>query len=287
MRRRSRPEGAAAFFVSAGNCVVIHWLVQSTTSHPDLAAGCPPPGLLNPDEWARFQALKTDKRRREWLLGRWTAKRLLQAVIRQTTGQTSPLDALVIENNAAGAPFATCHLPPATYHLPISISHSGDHAFCAVVVRNGGLSDVAAMDEERLNGWSNDVSTLHPLSFAANHNTLGADIERITRRPAAFVDDYFTAAEIERVERTPSCLRPALVTAVWSGKEAVLKALQVGLRVDTRSVSCLIEPAGEVPTTWRPFAIELDGQMTPAADLVGWWRGIDGYVLTLAVRSEA
>ncbi|MEW5985334.1 MAG: 4'-phosphopantetheinyl transferase superfamily protein [Chloroflexota bacterium] len=278
---------------------VIHWLVQSTTAHPDLAAGRVPPGLLNPDEEARFQALKTEKRRREWLLGRWTAKRLLQAVMRQTTGQTPPLDALVIENNAAGAPYAIYCTGEATgngdsefkptpppvaspLHLPLSISHSGDHAFCAVLVRNEELPDVAATDGQRISGWPDDLFVYLPVS----HTSLGADIERIEGRPAAFADDYFTAAEMERIEHTPPCLRPALVTAVWSAKEAVLKALQVGLRVDTRAVSCLVGPAADLPATWRPFTIQWNGEMAPAADLVGWWRGVEGYVLTLAVRSD-
>ena len=65
---------------------MIHWLLQSTDAHPDLARGHPPVGLLCKLEHARLSNLTIDKRRREWLLGRWTAKQLLQAYLEQETG---------------------------------------------------------------------------------------------------------------------------------------------------------------------------------------------------------
>ncbi|MCB8986887.1 MAG: 4-phosphopantetheinyl transferase family protein [Ardenticatenaceae bacterium] len=46
--------------------------------------------------------------------------------------------------------------------------------------------------------------------------------------------------------------------AVWSAKEAVLKALHLGLTVDTRCVECLIAPVAERPSTWTPFTIGCD-----------------------------
>ncbi|MCU0514502.1 MAG: 4'-phosphopantetheinyl transferase superfamily protein [Anaerolineae bacterium] len=93
------------------------WLMQTAAAHPDLTQGRAPAGLLTPAEAACFAALKTPKRRHDWLLGRWTAKRLLQG---QVPGNPEIL------NNADGVPLVTgC---PA---LSLSISHCDDRAVCA------------------------------------------------------------------------------------------------------------------------------------------------------------
>lgn len=55
-------------------------------------------GLLTPAEQAVFEGLKSDKRRRDWLLGRWTGKRLVQALAEGyfCIGHGVPLDAVEI-----------------------------------------------------------------------------------------------------------------------------------------------------------------------------------------------
>lgn len=239
---------------------MIRWLVQSVNVHPDLARGVPPVGLLSAGEQARFAGLKNDKRRRDWLLGRWTAKKLVQRVAWESSGSVVPLDQLIVSNDADGVPIVDCQLSIVNYQLNISISHSNGHALCAVV-------------EDRV---------------------IGADIERIEKRADGFAEDYFTEEELERIAycvlRVPPvdmqyALRDMLVTAIWSAKEAVLKALHVGLRVDTRSVRCLLAPTGNRPWEWMPFTIELDeqGLNRAAPALAGWWRTLDEYVLTLVM----
>ncbi len=69
--------------------------------------------------------------------------------------------------------------------------------------------------------------------------SLGCDLEVIEPRSAAFVTDYFTRNEQALVERTSKEERPRLVTLLWSAKESALKALHVGLRLDTNSVEVL------------------------------------------------
>ncbi len=245
---------------------MIHWLTQSAAAHPDLVQGLSSPaGLLTPAEEARFEALKTDKRRRDWLLGRWTAKQLLQTVLAAKIGQPPSFQTITIYNQLNGAPVARYQHPfdePPPLPLPdrftLSISHAGDHAFCALV--------------EQPN-WP-----------------LGADIEQIMPRAAVFVSDYFTPAEQALLAQSPSEQYHMLVTAMWSAKEAALKALQLGLTVDTRAVSCLIAPVSAPPQTWTPFVIDLNGELLagklPASlagrRLDGWWQTIPGYVLTLA-----
>jgi 4'-phosphopantetheinyl transferase len=74
------------------------------------------------------------------------------------------------------------------------------------------------------------------------------------------------------------------VTATWSAKEAVLKALRVGLRVDTRRVCCRVEPMEAPPNGWARFGVVLAPDDWPGQvpALTGWWRAMDHYVLAVA-----
>ena len=134
--------------------------------------------------------------------------------------------------------------------LSLSISHSGGRAFCALV-ENGSI---------------------------------GADIERIEPRDWQFVEDYFTANEVLQVRQAPAEPYETLISAIWSAKEAALKALRLGLTVDTRSVSCLF-PALEMTNDWITFDIIYDRHLLELADvpsLAGWWRRRGDFVLTVA-----
>jgi 4'-phosphopantetheinyl transferase len=223
----------------------VAYLVQSQQAHPALAQGIPPADLLNEAEAARFAALKTEKRRRDWLLGRWTAKHLVRQWVWQKTAEWLPLAAVEIGNDADGAPIVNGH-------WSLSISHSNGYAFCAV----------------------------------AEGGALGADMERIEPRIEHFAADYFTVEELDRLPVTDDRLRDTMVTAVWSAKEAALKALHLGLRVDTRAVSCLIDPVVALPQQWTSFAIQVDGRRLnrATARLTGWWRTMDNFVLTMAAE---
>lgn len=212
--------------------------------------GCPPAGLLTAAEQQAYAGLKFAKRRQEWLLGRWTAKQLLRQVIWQETGQALALDSLGVVANGRGAPClqvsgVAALLPEAGYQL--SISHAHGRAFCAVV--------------------------------AGRYGPLGADIEWIAPRPAGFAADYFTTDELALLEEAPAGMYDTLVTAVWSGKEAAMKVAQVGLRVDTRTVSCDLSRPGVAPQTWTYFPIHWANGQTMA----GWWQVQDNYVLALAI----
>jgi 4'-phosphopantetheinyl transferase len=228
-------------------------LIQSHQAHPALARGVPPEGLLSRAETEKFNSLKTDKRCRDWLLGRWTAKHLVQQVLAQKKGELLPLKLIEIGNNADGVPTVNGQWSTVNCQLSLSISHAQGHAFCAV--RESGRA-------------------------------IGVDLERIEPRRAGFADAYFTDVEQERITHHESRLTyHALVTAVWSAKEAVLKALHLGLSVDTRAVSCLLEVPDVAADGWLPFAVQPDVQRLPhTPTLQGWWRVMDGFVLALALE---
>ncbi|MFN8470864.1 MAG: 4'-phosphopantetheinyl transferase superfamily protein [Anaerolineae bacterium] len=245
----------------------VDWLVQPISAHPALSAGDAPDGLLASTESARLARLTIPKRRRDWLLGRWTAKHLLQDYLRQVTHTQVPLDALAIGNDPDGAPYATLRsrLP-----VSLSISHSGAYSFCAVAPLFSHCTLVGAPAEKI---------------------EIGADIERIEHRGREFVADFFTRDELDQVDRAPQAFHDTLVTIIWSAKEAVLKALRLGLTVDTRCIdveAIPLDTPAETPvhnTDWAAMRLGLASTVTypMAAAPVGWWRIMDGYVLTLAV----
>ncbi len=251
---------------------MIRWLVESLDVHPALVRGEAPVGLLTAAELAELDAFKVRKRRQDWLLGRWTAKHLVQAHLTETTGQPLSLDQLTIKHEADGAPYVTLHdvTPERTLPVSLSISHSNGYAFCA-------LYD-AQLDEN-----------LEPNARAAavKSISIGADIEHIEPRERSFITDFFTSSEIDAIEQMPAAQQAALVTAIWSAKEAVVKALRVGLRVDTRAIECQFTPLPNETVSsndWTPFGIAT--QQTTLGQFTGWWRTVDNFVLTLAVRSN-
>lgn len=227
--------------------MMIQWLVQSSSVHPDLKQGIPPAGLLSDTEQAYFFSLKSAKRRQDWLLGRWTAKHLVQATLYQSHRLMLPLATIEIQNDSDGAPRVSDF--PA---IQISISHAQGHAFCAVMM--------------------------------PSHQALGADIEVIATRSVQFVNDYFTTAEKQWLETVPVPYYDVAVNLIWSGKEAAFKVLRTGLRVDTRSVVCLFPTPFEIKDEWQPFGVTLEQQRysQPIPTMVGWWRTYEGFVLTLA-----
>ena len=243
--------------MSANN---VSWLVQSSAGYPDILAAEAPANLLSRQEQAKLATLHVDKRRRDWLLGRLTAKQLLQAVLYDEKGIGLRLDQIEIDNDPDGAPFASLlteeSAEPRRLSWSLSISHSNGAALSAV----------------------------HPTA------TVGADMERIETREWNFVRSYFSPAEIDLVESSPSAERDMLITLIWSGKEALLKVLREGLRLDTRTIICLFDVSRASTTEWIPYEIILQAQLPELPSRwSGWWRLWQTeipFVLTLAAREE-
>ncbi|MBV9608961.1 MAG: 4'-phosphopantetheinyl transferase superfamily protein, partial [Acidobacteria bacterium] len=93
--------------------------------------------------------------------------------------------------------------------IAISITHSGDTAACAL---------------------------------SGSGTALGCDIEQIEPRSNSFLEDYFTVEEQSLLRRSNPTDQWRLAALLWSAKESTLKALRVGLRLDTRCVRVTLEP---------------------------------------------
>lgn len=224
---------------------MITWLTQTERDLPALA----PAAWLSLPERERLAALRVEKRRREWLLGRWTARRLIQRHLLVEAGLACDPRDLEIVATPSGAPVVHARQPALRAALEgwhLTISHSQGRALCAL----------------------------------ARTPAIGADIEQVAPRHPAFASDYFTPAELAAVAAAPPEQRELLITAIWSAKEAALKALRLGLSVDTRRVECRVAPASG--GAWAAVIMSCD-PILEAPPLRGWWRVSEGYVLTLAV----
>ena len=216
------------------------WLLQHLEDVPE------GDDWLNADERRVAAALRFAKRRQDWRLGRWTAKRAVRAFL--AIPGLSP-DSLEIRAAADGAPEAFRDGVP----LPValSISHSGGCGLCAV---------------------------------AAAPVALGCDIERLEERGEALVRDYFTPGEIGFCLEATGEVRTLRTNLVWSAKESVLKALRAGLRRDTRSVE--VDPwsaADGERDGWNPWTGRC---LQSGRLFSGWWRARRGCILTLSSDRE-
>src|SRR5579864_2436135 len=231
----------------------VYWLEQTEADVPAENQ------WLSASEILTLGRMRFAKRRNDWRLGRWTAKRALAAHLNLRCDRLS-LAKIEIRAAASGAPeaFLFNQVAPAT----ISLSHRAGIAMCALALPGAGI---------------------------------GCDLEVIEPRSSAFIADYFTAREQALVERTLLEERPLLVTLLWSAKESALKALHTGLRLNTSCMDVsLIEglpprtqpsrqelprvPMRDVdPDVWRPLHVRHSGEQV----FCGWWRRENGMVRTL------
>lgn len=189
-----------------------------------------------------LEGLRIEKRRTDWLLGRWAAKAAVGAVAGSDVGDVEILA------GSDGKPLArfTGDSPPEG-PVSVSISHAGGVGFATAQAGSGSL---------------------------------GCDVEVVAPRSEAFVADYFTRAEREMVAACPEGDRAWLANLVWSAKEAALKALGEGLRLDTRVVE-VAPPALAFRNAsgggWQPLLVAGPGGRT----FGGRWRLEGGLVWTV------
>lgn len=230
------------------------WIVEVETPEGE--------GWLTDAERARAASLATGARRRDWLLGRAAAKKLLAASESARSGEPLELRDVEVLADGTGAPVASLSPARGGWRLPwsLSLSHSGGAAVAALLPEAEGIP--------------------------------GIDLERVEPRAASFVETFFTAAEA-RQAALAGAGRDLFVTATWSAKEAVLKALHLGLTVDTRDVETLPTALTSFPGgPWRVVDVRpgrAGGALpiAPGESLVASWRTLGPWVLAFAVRGRS
>lgn len=208
--------------------------------------------FLSAVECRTLSRLVVPKRRSDWLCGRFTAKTLVQQYVGRSQRRAPHLAEIEILAALDGAPGV--HLPAAVRGadepLSISISHSHGACFCALA-DDGQVS-------------------------------VGADLEYIESRSWTLAQDFFTADEQARVLAASADQRDLMLTAIWSAKEAVLKAQRVGLREDTRRINCRL---GFPSESWQPFAL-VSSPDCQEIFTASWWRVDGSFVLALVARTK-
>ena len=202
---------------------------------------------LSPKEFTRQQSFRFPKRKQEWLCGRQTAKSLLLKTSKYL--QNCQISDFSIENYADGSPN---------------------------VVRNGEILPGSISISHR--------SGFASAAWAPNPNDkIGIDLEAIEPKPASFVEDYFTIHEIKNVFEQKPDDQPVISSLIWSAKEAVMKALQTGLRIDTRQIEIQI-PSSEEINGWKKLDISVYPGGYQTARL--FWRQSGPIIITLAILSS-
>lgn len=239
---------------------MLYWLLQSQDAHPALPRGEAPPALLSDKERSQLDQFSSLTRRRDWLLGRWTAKHLLQQVTAQHAGFDVALSDIAIDTAPDGAPLTAFRQPLTGAAYSVSLSHSHGYALCAVV--------------------------------EGRDRSLGVDLEWITPRDDDFANAFLSPEERRligsRLPRTHH-LRHLHVNALWSAKEAAIKALRPRERPCLSSIQCHIPPLTAEPQNWVPFPIAYPSRLATAKNppqLNGWWQTFGGFVLALAAPAE-
>jgi 4'-phosphopantetheinyl transferase len=207
-------------------------------------------------------------------MGRLAAKTVVASALAEVVpGEWAPAD-IEIPNDPTGRPHARLapesvpvagFAPGERLPLSVSISHAEGHALCAA--EWSGLPDRAP-------------------------RAVGADLGLVEPRSSGFQSTFLTEDEQRFVQDAPLGERDLRANLIWCAKEAVLKALGLGLTVDTWELSCLPVPGLPDPAEWRlapaddgwrPFVAACGPALLPGGATVrGIWRAFPGFVGALA-----
>jgi len=193
--------------------MAVYWLEQTERDTPV------EDDWLSAAETRRLKNMRFSKRRADWRLGRWTAKRALACCLGLTSDPTTFAE-IEIRPTPSGAPEA--FIAQRLQALKLSLSHCSGTALCAI--------------------------TLSSIS-------VGCDLEAAEVRHDAFLTDYFTDAEQSCVRNSQPSEQWRVLALLWSAKESALKALQVGLQLDTRLA--VVDLSGTKPSdcSWQPLQV--------------------------------
>jgi 4'-phosphopantetheinyl transferase len=213
----------------------VYWLEQTEADVPAEN------DWLSANEATCLGGMRFAKRRADWRLGRWTAKRALSVCL-DVPAHPQVFKKMDIRPAPSGAPEVFFVNQPAA--VTISLSHRDGIAACAVAMSNVEM---------------------------------GCDLEMVEPRSDAFVADYFTIEEQALVARASAVDRPRLLALLWSAKESALKALHEGLRLDTRSVVVSPFAASFDLNGWSPLRVRYTGGRV----FHGWWQNTDDILRTV------
>ena len=210
-----------------------------------------PPGtevdFLSPIEEKRLSLMRFERRRESFYLGRFAAKQILRM---HPACANLPATSITIANRPEGGPYV--QIGYQEMDGSISLSHRECEAASAMVIHPGV--------------------------------TVGIDLELVEERERCFREDFFTSQESIQIESLLEEEKAIAVTRTWSAKEAVLKALGKGLRVDSRSVTINQSHCTPSEDAWR--IMDASGPALENRSCRVWWQPWGHCVLTLAIAAD-
>lgn len=220
---------------------IIYWYAQSSDDIPVSL------------DWLHFSEVQVldgyhfEKKRKDWLLGRWTAKNAIKIFLSKEY-PTLKLKDIEVRRAEDGAP------EPLLYGnlLPVHISLSHSH--------NIGLCSIS------------------------NENIIhGCDVEYIEPRSDAFISDYLTIQERNILARNTDKIKPLIANIIWSAKESTMKLLRTGLSIDTRKVD-IYAIANENLKMWNHIRITYKPEHQK---YLGYWKTNKEYVYTIVTEDRS
>ena len=193
---------------------------------------------------------RLEKHRNDFRVGRWNVKRAVMGYVGALGRRVEPSEIEIVAASD-GAPEVVLRGPESVSPPTVSISHSRDMGFA---------------------------------SAAAGNLSLGCDLEAIAPRSDRFIRDYLVLEEREAVLAVEGPARALRANLAWSAKEATLKALREGLRLDTRTCEVDLRaalsglpPGVDPPVAWR----RIDVRGPAGHSFQGWWKAAQGFVWTV------
>ena len=205
---------------------------------------------LSAAECDKLNGFRVAKRRADWRLGRWTAKCAVAAVL-QLEFDPMVLREFELRPLPGGAP--RIYRSGSEIPMGISLSHRDHRAACAI---------------------------------APTDSAVGCDLEILEQRSDGFIADYFSVPERPLLEAAIEPTRSLLANLFWSAKESALKAMGIGLTVDTRDLTVTIDPtpsAAFAESQWLPFQVSCSTGTT----LAGRFQRESSLLRTVAASSCA
>ena len=199
-------------------------------------------------ERAEYSQLKVPKRKVEWAASRLAVKQLISASDRDLAQyQFSQIQIL---KEPSGAPYIEID---GRMRLPgwASLSHSRGHALVA---------------------------------YSPDDIRFGVDLEYIESRSMDFARDFFTEKEAQLVISGDPKKNMIITTIIWSAKEAVLKAIVKGLRVDTKMIEISLTPDSIDDTDWS--ILELNSPKIPITSPRLMWRREGDFIQTICLLDD-
>ncbi|MBA2665313.1 MAG: SDR family NAD(P)-dependent oxidoreductase [Bradymonadaceae bacterium] len=194
------------------------------------------------EERVAYDRLQNARRRGEWLAARVAAKEVVRRYLRDFCARNVPLACITIAKTEQGAPFVRLDGEFAALGAQLVLPHMS-------ITHSAGIAIAA-------------------LSFPGRGGRIGVDLEKIERRDASFINEYFSAAELALVlgiQDGRAADQNVLVTALWTLKEATTKALGLGmhLRPDEIDVAAI-----ETTTAGMIATLKLKGRALEAFEAI-------------------